>query len=782
MFAINITHFAFADERTSISGTIVDDIDNSPLVGVTVYLPDLKIGTSTDINGFYEIKNLPLITTVIQVSYLGHQTIIESVDLKTTSQKNFRLKENNAMLNEVVVVGLTGNSLIRQTPSPITVVSNSTLQQTTSANLIDALAKQPGVSQITTGSGISKPVIRGLGYNRVAIVNDGIRQEGQQWGDEHGVEIDGNSIHSVQILKGPASLIYGSDALAGVIVMNNAPSVPEGELHANINSEYQTNNGLFNYSANLSGNHDGFVWNGRWSQKWAHDYKNKYDGRVFNSRFQEQAATAMMGFNKHWGHSHLHASYYHITPGIIEGERDATSGKFIMPVNNGGSEDEEIYDGSRSYSKAVPYQNVDHYKIVSDNAFFIGNGQLKVNIGYQQNVRKEYEDVVMPDEAELHFQLHTFSYNAHYLFNDLNGWRMASGINGMFQSSKNKGEEYLVPDYNSIDFGIFATANKAIGRWNVSGGLRFDNRHIHGKELIEEGETRFSDFKRDFSGLTGSIGATYNINDKTNVKFNISRGFRAPNISELGSNGVHEGTIRYEIGNTHLKPEKSLQFDLSADYSSKWISLQAALFANKIDDYIFLHKLSDEDGNEIIMDDVPTFGFSQSNAWVYGTELIVDIHPWEPLHFENSFAFVNATRSNASHDDKYLPFTPAPRWNANLKYDIIRHGILFDNLFVALETETCFRQNHFYAAYETETSTPSYTLLNISAGTDILNKGRKVATVVIAANNVTDCAYQNHLSRLKYADVNQATGRRGVFNMGRNFIIKVAIPFNIKLH
>ncbi len=768
-----------AGDKTTLSGTVTDALDGSPLPGVAVYLPELKIGAMTLDDGTYEIRNLPRKKTVVQVTYLGHQTIIETVDLAVVSVKDFVMQEDNAMLNEVVLIGFTGNSLVSQTPAPVTVLPEQRLRESASTNIIDAIAREPGISQITTGIGISKPVIRGLGYNRVAIVNDGVRQEGQQWGDEHGVEIDANNVNSVQILKGPASLIYGSDAMAGVIVMNNAPSVADGRIEGSLSGEYQTNNGLQNYSLNLAGNHHGFVWDGRYSQKMAHDYKNRYDGRVFNSRFKEYAASGMLGLNKNWGHSHLHLSYYQINPGIIEGERDELSGKFIMPVAVDGEEDEAVYNGSKSFSLAVPYQKVMHYKAVSENAFFIGDGQLKATVGYQQNVRKEFEDVVSPGECALHLKLHTLNYNVHYLTADLSGWRVASGVNGMWQRNVNHGEEYLVPDYSLFDFGLFATATRRLGNWNMSGGLRFDNRHVSSKALEEEGTMRFEAFEKNFGGLTGSLGATCHISSSSNLKLNVSRGFRAPNISEIGSNGVHEGTLRYEVGNNRLKPETSLQFDLGYDYSSEWISVQLSLFANWINHYIYLQKMADQAGGEIIIDDVPAFTYTSGNARLWGGEVMVDIHPWEPLHFENSFSYVSAERTEGGKEGKYLPFTPASRWNCELRYDYVSHGKLFDNLFVAFGADTYFRQNHFLALYNTETATPAYTLLNITAGTDIKLKGRKCANIVLSLNNLTDKAYQSHLSRLKYAAMNPVTGRQGVFNMGRNFVVKLSIPFGI---
>ncbi len=772
---------AAASDNTSLSGRVTDEHDGSPLIGVAVYLPELKKGAMTKDDGSYFIDQLPQIKTTIQVSYLGHQTIIEQIDLGEVTEKNFVMHENYAMLNEVVLVGLTGNSLVSQTPAPVTTISSHQLREYASSNIIDAIAKEPGLSQITTGNGISKPVIRGLSYNRVAIVKDGVRQEGQQWGDEHGVEIDGNNVYSVQILKGPASLIYGSDAMAGVVVMNNAPSMAEGHVEGSVTTEYQTNNGLQNYSLHLGGNHNGFVWDGRYSHKLAHDYRNKYDGRVFNSRFQEYAASGMMGMNKNWGHSHLHLSYYQMNPGFVEGERDEESGKFIMPVNLDGTEEEAVYVGSKSYSRMVPYQKVYHYKaVVSENSFFIGNGQLKSIIGYQQNIRKEFEDVLAPDDCELHLKLHTVNYNVHYLAPEISGWRIASGVNGMWQQNVNRGEDFLVPDYMLFDIGFFATATRKVGHWNLSGGLRYDNRHVNSKALEENEGIRFEAFSKNFGSLSGSLGTTYSINTQSNLKINMSRGYRAPNISELGSNGEHEGTLRYEIGNHNLKAESSWQFDLGFDYSSKWFSTQISLFCNRVNHYIYLRKMADGAGGEVIIDDVPAFTYTSGNARVYGGELMADLHPLEALHFENTFSIVNAERTHAGKGSKYLPLIPAPRWNCELRYDYVSHGKRFDNAFVSLMAETNFKQNHYLSLYGTETATPAYTLIHLSAGTDIKVKGRTVATLLLSLNNLTDKAYQHHLSRLKYADINQLTGRRGVYNMGRNFVMKLTIPFTMK--
>ena len=681
-------------------------------------------------------------------------------------------------LNEVTVTGVAGDTKLKHSTAPITVLTPQELRSTASTNIIDAISHQPGVSQLTTGGSISKPIIRGLGYNRVVVMSEGVRQEGQQWGDEHGVEIDGSSVNSVEILKGPASLMYGSDAMAGVVVMHAQPTLAEGEMSANVSSEYQTNNGLFGYNLSLAGNQRGFVWDARYSDKMAHAYKNRYDGYVPGSQFRERAGRLMLGLNKAWGHSRLIWTAYHLTPGIVEGERDPETGEL---------EHAEGWTGHQ-YGKSLPFQQVKHYKLVWDNSLYLSSGNLKAIIGYQQNKRQEFEESA--DEYELYFKLHTLTYDFRFVTNESNGWKFSTGIGGMYQKSGNEGEEYLIPDYNLFDFGIYATATKNISeRWTLNGGLRFDHRWLHGNELIEAGNIRFNDFSRHFNGLTGSIGSVYNINEHFNVRLNLARGFRTPNMSELASNGVHEGSIRYELGNQQLKAEYSLQADLGLDFTSEFVSAQVALFANRIDNYIFTHRLDQE-----IEEGYLTYAYTQGDARLLGFEAGIDFHPVHSIHFSNSFSYVDAQLMHASADKKYLPFTPAPRWTSELKWEIFHHShstvnhhhtadtvhrFLFNNLYVAAGLDCYLKQTHIYSADDTETATPGYALLSLSAGTDIQVKGKKIAELYVTADNLLNKAYQNHLSRLKYADENAVTGRRGVFNMGRNITFKIVVPIQL---
>ena len=716
-------------------------------------------------------------------------------------------------LDEIIVTSPVGQLKRKQSATPVSVVTEKTLHQTASSNIIDAVAKQPGVDQVTTGSGISKPVIRGLGYNRIVCVADGVRQEGQQWGDEHGLELDGQSVGQVEILKGPASLMYGSDAMAGVIVFHPEAIEPAGRMGASLATEYQTNSGLINYSLRFGGNKRGFVWNSRYSEKFAHAYHNKYDGYIPGTQFHERAANALLGLNKEWGFTHLTLGYYHITPSITEGERDPETGDLLY------DEDQYSNGNLKTYCKALPYQQIHHYKAVLDNSFTLGNGLLKAIVGYQQNRRQEYEehhhheghdheedeyedehdhqDAHSHEEASLDLLLHTLTYDARYTYNGFDTWKLNGGIGGMYQHSMNKGEEFLIPDYNLFDIGAYLTASKELQRWTLSGGLRFDYRHLHSHKLMEEDAERFSDFTRHFSALSGSLGAVWHANSHLNIRANAARGFRAPNLSELGSNGVHHGTLRYEIGNRDLKPEHSWQGDLGLDYSSRYLSLELALFLNRIDNYIFASAVTPDASVTVSEGSLRYFRYSQGDALLKGFEAGFDLHPIHQLHIGSTFSMVDARQLGQPLETRYLPLTPAPRLTGEVKWEFTHNGDhhtsaphhtgesehhhrldhVFDNAYVAIGVEHYFRQNHYYMADDTETATPAYTLLSLSAGTDILlRNGRKLCELYLIADNLLNSAYQSHLSRLKYADINNRTGRRGIYNPGRNITIKLIFP------
>lgn len=771
----------------TFSGTITDSKTNLPLRGATVYISDVKIGGSTDSSGFFVLKNLPLGRHLIEVSHIGYTSIIEWIDIIADTKKDYVLTEAIIENDAVIITGVGAATQSKRAPFQISVMRKEELMKTASSNIIEALTKKPGVSSLSTGPAISKPVIRGLGYNRVLTVNDGVRQEGQQWGDEHGIEIDEASVNKVEILKGPASLIYGSDATAGVInIITNVP-VEANTIQANVNAGYQTNYKAKALNANVAGNIDGINWNLYGSVVGAGAYKNKYDGPVLNSNFNEKNGGGYVGYNNSWGYSHLLFSNFDMMAGIVDGERDSL-GYFIKPLPGGGETTGTSADFN-STSPEIPYQHIRHFKVVSDNSIKMGDNRLVFNLGYQHNQRQEFSNPDDVDEQQLYFDLKTFTYTGQFHFAVKNGWNTSIGFNGMQQQNTNLGIEQLIPDYSLFDIGGYLYAQKTIKKITLSGGVRYDTRQINVDALLDDTTVRGAAFNRTYSNISGSIGAAAILSKQLNLKLNIARGFRAPAIPELASNGTHEGTLRYEYGDADLTSETSAQFDASLDYNTEHVSFGVAGFYNIFNNFIFYRKLASYNGGDSTINvdgiDIAAFQYGQQKATLSGLEVSVDIHPhpldW--LHIQNTFSYVSGVLAVPVEGADYLPNIPAAKLvtEFNSTFKSISKNI--KNCYINFDVDFTFAKNNIFFAYNTETASPGYTLMNMGFGGDFVNAGgTKLFGLNISGNNLADVAYQNHLSRLRYGAENLATGRQGVFNMGRNFSIKLNIPFTFRVN
>ena len=768
-------------------GRVTDAVSKAPLQGVSVYFSDIKTGSSTDANGNFNLKNLPEGKHLIEISHIGYTSVIEYVDINTETKKDYALTEAIVENNTVIVTGVGTSTQSKKTPFQVSVLRKEELAQSSSTNIIEALAKKPGVSTLSTGPAISKPVIRGLGYNRVLTINDGVRQEGQQWGDEHGIEIDEASVSRVEILRGPASLIYGSDATAGVInIITNVPA-ENNTVKANLFTNYQTNNKAKTFNGNIAGNIKGINWNLYGSSVAAADYQNKYDGRVFNSKFNEKNFGGYAGCNGSWGYSHILFSSFNLKTGLVEGERDS-SGFFIKPVA-GGTTVRATDADFNSTTPEIPYQHIRHFKIASDNNFELGKNRLSLNVGFQHNQREEFGNPDNLNERALFFDLKTITYTARLNLADMNGWKTSIGVNGMQQQNTNKGVKQLIPDYNLFDIGGYVYSQKTIKKVTLSGGLRYDTRNLNVKVLMDGADAKGAAFKKSFANVSGSIGSAIQLSDKLNLKLNVARGFRAPGIPELASNGSHEGTIRYEYGDVNLKSEISTQLDAGIELNTQHISFSVSAFYNNFSNFILYRKLQATGGSDstVTVDgtNLTAFKFDQTKAALSGIEATVDIHPhpldW--LHIQNTFSYVVGKLKNPVESAGYLPYIPAPRLITEIRGNFKKIHNSIRNFYIKTEIDNTFAQHNIFFAYNTETATPGYTILNAGIGADFANaKGKEIFSLNISGNNLGDVAYQNHLSRLKYSAENLVTGRTGVFNMGRNFSIKLNIPFSYKIN
>lgn len=796
--------------RYSLSGKITDT-SGAPLPGASVYIPDLKKGSIADANGNYTVTNVPAGSYLVEIRYIGYKTIAETIGFDQNKSENFAMQIAVVEESAIVVTGSSRATSIIRNPVPIVSINKKFLQQNLNTNIIDAIATVPGISEVTTGPNVSKPFIRGLGFNRILTLYDGVRLEGQQWGDEHGIEVDENTVDRVEVVKGPASVIYGSDALAGVVNLIPANPPAEGKIVGNILNEYQTNNRLIENSATIAGHTHDFIWGGTFTHKIATNYKNKYDGRVYNTGFAETDLSANVGVNKNWGYSHFGFAMFNDLQEIPDGSRDSATRKFTKQITEADDYRPIVSNAElNSYQIAALHQHVQHYNFYSSNSFDLGRGRLALNLAFQKSIRKEFShpEVEIPG---LYLLLNTYTYDAKYYFNEKNGFSVTAGFNGMYQDNKvTKGTEYIIPSYQQFDVGPFIYVKKRMDKLEISGGIRYDVRNYNNSDLYAAtnantgfdhvvtgkdtlgAQRLFTAYRHTFSGMSGSVGLSYKFNEKFSMKANLGRGYRAPNVSEISANGVHPGTNIYQMGNLNFKPEFSLQEDIGATFSSNHVTISADIFNNDIQNYIYNEKLKTAQGlDSIIVPGNETFKFVAARAQLYGGELSMDVHPhpWDWLHFENSLSVVYGVnkgvpgKQKISDSAKYLPFIPPVHTISELRATIKKVSGIFGNAFAKIQFEVYAAQNRVYLENNTETPTAGYQLFNAGFGTDVLNKkGEPMFNISFFGNNLFNVAYQSGLNRLKYFEPypHNFTGHDGIYNMGRNFSIKINVPLRIK--
>ncbi len=716
-----------ASGQNKIVGTIYDK-DQKTLPNVIVSLPELHKEVISDGDGNYAFTNLPNGTFKIVYSFIGYATKILSI---TISEKeliqNVTLEENAIHMDEVIV-STAFNKLQSQNVMKVEHASLKSLQQKGTSTLIEGLATIPGVSQVSTGTSIGKPVIRGLSGNRVLVYSQGVRLENQQFGEEHGLGLNDAGVESVEVIKGPASLLYGSDALGGVLYFNPEKFANPKEFNADFSQRVFSNTLGSNTSLGAKTSTENWKFLVRGSHNTHADYQVPDGDRVTNTRYNETDIKTGIGYSNSSFSSVLRYNFNTLDLGIPE---------------------DGVGEQSTSHSTLFPKQAVDNHIVSLHNNVYFKKSKLDVDLGYIFNDRSEFEDSSV---ASLHMKLRTLNYDLKYYFPKIGKIETIVGIQGMHQTNTNSGEELLIPDAATTDFGIFGTANYEFGTNVLQAGLRFDNRQVSSETHGTQGtEGYFEAVDKSFDSFNASLGYKTNLADFVTLRLNIASGFRAPNLAELTSNGIHEGSNRYEIGNSSLDNEQNLQTDLNLEYKSSHVELFANGFYNHINNYIFIAP----NGN--VIDGNNVYDYVQANAKLYGGEAGIHFHPhpldW--LHFTSSFETVIGKNDNGGN----LPLIPANKWNNNFRGEFNVKNWWKEG-FATLNIESTFAQNN---NSEFETKTDDYTLINLGFGGKITIH-KSVFNFNLNANNLFDKTYVSHLSRLK---------SDGIPNIGRNIVLGV---------
>ncbi|SHI83911.1 TonB-dependent receptor [Flavobacterium terrae] len=721
----------FTHAQTSLKGTITDKNKNK-INDVTVLIPDLHKEVKSDQSGNYQFNNLPSGNFTIIFSHPEFDAVTSTITLNSSEVvHDVILSEEHSHHIDEVIVSTVFNKIQSQNVMKVENKKIKELQQSGAATLAEGLSKIPGVSNISTGTSIGKPVIRGLSGNRVLVYSQGVRLENQQFGEEHGLGLNDSGVESVEVIKGPASLLYGSDALGGVLYFNPEKFAKSNSYSSDFSQKFFSNTLGSNTSFGLKSSSENWKFLLRGGYNLHSDYKIPDGNRVTNTRFEETDFKAGIGYSNNSFSTIFRYNLNNLNLGLPE----------------------EIGDNTIKKDPDYPRQGVLNHIASLDNTMFFKNSKLDFDLGFIANDRNEYEDSQIPI---LKMDLQTFNYDVKYYFPKFKKIETIIGVQGMSQTNKNYGEEILIPNAKTNDLGFLITSNYEFGKNVLQAGLRFDNRSIetetHG-EIGEEGY--FEAINKKFQSFNASLGYKTSLIDKVTLRANLASGFRAPNLAELTSNGVHEGSNRYEIGNSNLKNEQNIQVDLNIEYGNSHFEFFVNGFYNHINNYIFISPTSD------YIDDNLVFNYTQANSALYGGEAGIHLHPhpldW--LHFTSSFESVTGKIENGDN----LPLIPANKLNNTLRLEVNSFEWL-KKMYFSLNLETYLKQNKISSF---ETATNDYSLLNFGLGGNI-NLSKIKFELVVSGNNILNKEYVSHLSRLK---------NDGIPNIGRN--IMVGINFNL---
>lgn len=738
----------------SVQGKVIDDVTGEPVVGASIYIPRIDRGTITNFDGNFSFEDLSEGNYTIVVSSLGYGSKTRSFTLPGDEIPEIKLSPS-AIEMEEVIISTPFHQLQSENVMKVERATMEEIARTGAVNLVEGITQMPGVESLTTGSGIGKPVIRGLSSNRVLVYTQGVRLENQQFGGEHGLGLSDSGIESVEVIKGPASLLYGSDALGGVLYLNPERYAAAGETDLDAGAVYYTNTIGVRANAGVKTSTDRLQFLLRGNYETHSDYETGNEQRITNTRFNEWDLKAGVGYRDENYRGDL--------------RYNLNSGQTGIP--------EEI--GLQSTSKEVlePYQYVNNHVLSLDNKFYFGSSSLDLKIGYILNDRREFEDHAAHEEEEheeeeheeeehedeheahgeeaaLDTHLETINYDAKYHLPLLGNFETIVGLQGMFQTNQNFGEEMLIPNAFTRDFGILATTHYHLDNLDLQAGIRYDNRKIDSEAGGDPASPEYiPEVDRNFNSYNGAIGVKFNIVPSLSTRINLATGFRAPNLAELTSNGSHHGANRYEIGNPDLENEQNYQLDLALELRKEHFEIFTNAFYNNISNYIYLTPTG-----EIIEGD-NAFLYTQNNAILYGGEAGIHIHPhpadW--LHIESSYELVIGKRSNGD----YLPLIPAQSVLNTLRLELGEKGLVSD-AYGFLSVKSVFEQNRT-DTFESPTS--GYSLLNAGLGGSIDMDDAELQ-VRLSGNNLLNKTYISHLSRLK---------PEGIPNMGRNVSLRVRV-------
>lgn len=782
---------AWAQQRV-LSGHVTN-ADNQNLANVRITIADTDLFTISDAQGNFILRGLPAGNLQLSAMLSGYQDYRQKLNGKERQIIHITLHTPSHQLNEVNVKGRQSELRQREESLNVTLVNSDFIQRHLGGSLMKTLERLPGIKTIGIGSGQSKPLIRGLGFNRVVVTDKGIKHEGQQWGADHGLELDQFAAGEVELIKGAASFMYGSDAIGGAIDVKPAAVPATGSLGGSVDLIGKSNNSLYGTSVNLFGRNQHWFFDSRFSYQDYADYRVPADSLfvydfpvgLYKNRLRNTAGRESgIHFNTGYISDHFRSVFYLSNVYSKSGFFANAHGLEPRRVNT------ELHDAS-DRDILMPSQEVNHFKIINRTVWQIPHQRWELDLGYQRNFRQEFSDYVshgfmypsypetmaalIPSTLEREFDKQVYSINLRNQVG-LERHTLTLGVNGEHQNNTISGWTFLVPAFKQTTAGAFAYDKFSVSeRLILHGALRYDYGHIRTSgytdwfpsEVTEAGVTRSEyavraeELDRSFHSFVWSAGINYN-HEAFNLKANIGKSFRMPIAKELAANGVNYHYFSYEKGEATLSPEQSYQADLSAGWNAgKW-SLQLSPFFNYFPNYIYLNPTPYHDfyygaGNQI-------FQYTQSRVVRYGGELQVKYNFWKNLSSEILAEYLYSEQLSGDKKGYTLPFSPPASVLLNLSWSPELPGL--SGSYLSLDYRITARQNNIVPP---EKESPGYRVINVQAGTR-LKLYKQTLILSLQAQNLLNTRYLNHTSFYRLIALPEA---------GRNIVLSLKVPFSL---
>ncbi|SHJ56311.1 iron complex outermembrane recepter protein [Pseudozobellia thermophila] len=778
---VGLSSMAFAQDSFRIEGSVLNANTLQPIEGANIVGKGFySVSSST---GAFKIKNVAKGRYSLTVSHISYRPKTVEVEVGPNMEEvQILLSETTTTLEEVEVYGDYEQEKAKQLSTVSQSVSKAFLDQNRENSLMQTLKKIPGVSTITIGSGQSKPVIRGLGFNRVAVVQNGIKHEAQQWGNDHGLEIDQYGIEKIEIIKGPASLLYGSDAIAGVVDIQPSKIPFPNSFGGEVNVLAESNNDLLGVSAGVQGRKEKWYYRGRVTYRDYGDYKVptdkiNYENYIFELHDNHLRNTAGEEANASFSVGYVSD---HIKSETFFSNVNAKNGFFANAHGLEVRSSDIDYDSS-SRDVDLPFHKVNHFKVTNNTIVSGENHTLHFDLGYQNNLREEHSEPVphgyMPkpsDSKERVFSKNTYSLNVKDSFKPHKKHDGVVGLNLEFQNNNIGGWGFLIPAYNRFAVGAFAYDQFEVNPdLHFMAGIRYDYGFIDTKAYFDwypstvnnaDGSTSYIYLQRardktsTFANVSASAGLSY-IHKNTTYKVNMGKSFRMPLPNELASDGVNYHMYRYEQGNLDLDPEESYQLDVDIDHTTPSMSVGVSPFVNLFDNYIYLNPTSN------YYETLQIYEYTQSRVFRVGGEVRASTTLFKNLGLDASAEYVYSRQTSGPKKDFTIPFTPPLSGLVSANYQFKDFFFLSSPRLIA-DLRVTAAQNEIVPPEET---TEGYQVLNMSllADLDIFTKNPPVR-LRVKLNNVFDTKYFDHTSFYRLIDVPEA---------GRNLSISLTMPF-----